>query len=662
MIKKSVSGVISPIILCTVVFLTLVTSFIFDNKYFRRSPTVKNGQCVIQSSEVSRAYALTDGWDVYTGLVSPREASLTLPQETNARLGDESNFYKWTGDVFGSVTYRIILTGEEQQLALFLQEPLTSSAVFINGEKIGATGDVSSGKSLVKDEIYHFTLKEYTEIVIQVTNKKNAYGGIYYPPIIGSPSAVGNIRNLRIIFHAFLAAFALCLLFLSIPLWYFNKDIRRVTLPFVAASVFAAISFLSALATTFGAPNPSLVSTIANTSAAATLLLASVILAYFGKFFEQRHFRLAALPACIGLCIFTLILSPLIAVFPMLATIFGYAVSAWKLGISLYLTVFSFLSFSRSSGDKMSRLVICATLSLSLCMVISVASIGFYEPVYGLWFEEYGTVVLLSVFAAILLTLSKETAQKNLALTQNLSAEVDKKTRVLNTIFEDRTRFINGITHDIKTPIAAVRACAESTAQKKNIDDETRQALSVIMSRLDEFSDRFGLLEMYNKDFIPDFVPIELNAFLSNYHQTNLLDIEVSGVNFVFIPSEVPLKILGDKIKLTRVLENIVYNALSFCEENDTITLSVKKEKRNAVIKISDTGSGIADNILPYIFEPYFSERDGDEGEGLGLYIAKIIVQEHQGAVTASSLPNTETTFTITLPLDESENSPSATK
>ena len=109
--------------------------------------------------------------------------------------------------------------------------------------------------------------------------------------------------------------------------------------------------------------------------------------------------------------------------------------------------------------------------------------------------------------------------------------------------------------------------------------------------------------------------------------------------------------IQADRERLDRVLQNLVYNALSFVSIGGKITISLITQNKWAVLTISDNGMGIPAENLPRIFDRFFSTRSGDGGSGYGLYLAKSFVLEHAGDISAESEYGNGSVFTVRLPL-----------
>lgn len=114
-----------------------------------------------------------------------------------------------------------------------------------------------------------------------------------------------------------------------------------------------------------------------------------------------------------------------------------------------------------------------------------------------------------------------------------------------------------------------------------------------------------------------------------------------SGDKFVF---------QGDKAKMMIVLRNVITNSIESIKNGGKIKISLEKDEKRLFLVIQDTGPGIDQEILGRIFDPYFSTKDA--GTGLGLPIAKKIIQDHQGTITAESGKEQGLTIAITLPVD----------
>ena len=102
--------------------------------------------------------------------------------------------------------------------------------------------------------------------------------------------------------------------------------------------------------------------------------------------------------------------------------------------------------------------------------------------------------------------------------------------------------------------------------------------------------------------------------------------------------------------ELNQVWTNLIHNAIQAMESKGTLTIDVKQQQENILVSIIDSGKGIPAEILPKIFQPFFTTKPAGEGSGLGLDIVKKIVDKHRGTISFQSVPG-NTTFTVQLPI-----------
>jgi signal transduction histidine kinase len=118
-------------------------------------------------------------------------------------------------------------------------------------------------------------------------------------------------------------------------------------------------------------------------------------------------------------------------------------------------------------------------------------------------------------------------------------------------------------------------------------------------------------------------------------------------------PADLP-EVAVDPERMAQVLGNLVSNALRYTPQNGRIVLSAQAQADDLLLQVRDSGSGIASEDLPHIFERFYrsdKSRAQNGQSGLGLPIAKSLVEMHGGTLSAESVPGQGTTFTIRLPL-----------
>lgn len=113
-----------------------------------------------------------------------------------------------------------------------------------------------------------------------------------------------------------------------------------------------------------------------------------------------------------------------------------------------------------------------------------------------------------------------------------------------------------------------------------------------------------------------------------------------------------PCSLKGDAVQITRAIQNVIINAIQASgESKGTVDVSCVRKDFYVDVCVADNGHGINPEQIAKIFDPYFTTKQGKSGTGLGLYITKKVVEDHNGSIKVDSSPNVGTTITIRLPL-----------
>lgn len=226
-----------------------------------------------------------------------------------------------------------------------------------------------------------------------------------------------------------------------------------------------------------------------------------------------------------------------------------------------------------------------------------------------------------------------------------------------------RQDFISNVSHELRTPMASLRALVE-TLRDSALDDPP--AAEHFLDRMEIEVDALTqmveeLLELSRIE--SGQVPLRLNPVLPQAAVLPAVErlrpqAERKQLEIILdIPRELPL-VLVDAGRIHQVVTNIVHNAIKFTPEGGTIRVcaQVAPEAQDGVlVKVIDTGIGVAERDLPRIFERFYKTDRSRAmgGTGLGLAIAKHIVQAHGGRIWADSVEGKGSTFTFTLPTVE---------
>jgi two-component system phosphate regulon sensor histidine kinase PhoR len=225
---------------------------------------------------------------------------------------------------------------------------------------------------------------------------------------------------------------------------------------------------------------------------------------------------------------------------------------------------------------------------------------------------------------------------------------------------EMRDQFVDTATHELRTPLANIKAYAETLALADVIDvEQQKQFLNTINSeatRLARFvDDLLSVSSMELGSLSLNKQVTDLGRMLSEVLTKIRPQIEEKQLTLeVALPEKMPEPEL-DKDKISAVLVNLLGNAVKYTPEGGRVTFRVNVTDQQIDIAVEDTGVGIAAEELPKVFEKFFRSQDPrvqeQTGTGLGLALAHEVVRLHGGRITVESELNKGSTFSVLLPL-----------
>ena len=231
---------------------------------------------------------------------------------------------------------------------------------------------------------------------------------------------------------------------------------------------------------------------------------------------------------------------------------------------------------------------------------------------------------------------------------------------------ENRKLLLSHISHDLKTPISAIKGYVEGIRDGiANTDEKRSRYMQTIYRKapdMDQLIDElflFSKLDLHKVAF--DFKSVDMNKYVAHLAEEQRFDLEKSGVRLrLEAGTDEPLTVAADPDKLYRVFTNMLGNSVKYMlqsgeEREHLVSLRVSKEGGFAKIEIEDTGPGIDPADLPHIFDGFYraeqSRNSETGGSGLGLAIVKKIVNGHGGEVWAENKLDGGARFRIMLPL-----------
>jgi signal transduction histidine kinase len=224
---------------------------------------------------------------------------------------------------------------------------------------------------------------------------------------------------------------------------------------------------------------------------------------------------------------------------------------------------------------------------------------------------------------------------------------------------ENRKELISNISHDLKTPLTAIKGYVEGIRDGvADTPEKIEKYLSIIAKKaedMDRLIDELFLFSKLDLKKLPFFFEhVEIVKYLDECIEELKFELEKHGIEIKWTRKIAPTYVIADREKLKRVIMNIIGNSVKFMDKTKgEITFSVMDKSEKVLIQIADNGPGIDPEALPYIFDRFYrvdkSRSTLTGGSGLGLAIAKQIIEEHKGEIWAESEKNKGTIISFTL-------------
>lgn len=207
-----------------------------------------------------------------------------------------------------------------------------------------------------------------------------------------------------------------------------------------------------------------------------------------------------------------------------------------------------------------------------------------------------------------------------------------------------------GVAHELNNPLSNISIACQIL--KEEIEDDNKEFNMELLDQIDEETDR-------TKNIVRSLLDYSKNREKENVNLKRAVDETVR-----FIKGEVPTKIslnvsipeeitvYADKQRMQQALLNLIKNGIDAISEEGQVSVSAHyiKHKKNVLIEVSDTGTGMDSEMVFSIFDPFFTTKVSSKGYGLGLFIVHNIIEEHKGSIMVDSEPGFGTVFTIEIP------------
>lgn len=239
-----------------------------------------------------------------------------------------------------------------------------------------------------------------------------------------------------------------------------------------------------------------------------------------------------------------------------------------------------------------------------------------------------------------------------------ISYILSKKTLApLEVAYRKQKRFVADAAHELRTPLAVMKAGSEVISQKERSVPEYRQFVMESkeeIERLIKLSNDLLFLAHSERITKDDFAPLSFSEICKKQCESILPYAKLKQVE---VDSDIigGINIRGNKDDTTRLVLNLLKNAIDYNKAGGTVFVTLAKKEDKVLLSVKDTGIGISNNNLPFIFDRFYKAdtsrmQSASSGSGLGLAIVKDIVTRHNGTIKVSSVVNQGSVFEVEIP------------
>ncbi len=241
-----------------------------------------------------------------------------------------------------------------------------------------------------------------------------------------------------------------------------------------------------------------------------------------------------------------------------------------------------------------------------------------------------------------------------------IGQEFNSLTDRLQTTENARRRFVSDASHELKTPLAAIRLLTDSILQTDNIDPETtREFVADIgqeAERLSRITEDLLRLTRLDNSILDPPVTVDVLPVLEQVMRMMSLVAQEKGVDLTYEAAD-GCTVLATKDEIYQVIYNLTDNAVKYSAVGGTVQVSLMAEENQVVLSVTDNGAGIPEEDLPRIFERFYrvdkARSRAAGGTGLGLSIVSDTVKRRGGTVSAANRPQGGAVFTVCWPKTE---------
>ncbi|NBC67987.1 sensor histidine kinase [Paenibacillus sacheonensis] len=654
-------------------------------------PAAKNGVMDLRgwSFEEKGEVALSGQWSFYTGeLLTPGDS----------RLDRSDRFImvprSWNGQGFATYRLKVELAPRERLLALRVPNIFSSYRLWIDGKEMAVQGQVGTSRAASVPQQYPRIVSfdansDAVDIVIQVSNFQHRKGGIWVPMQLGNSDTIVNGQMKTTAKEMLILGSLIIIGVYHIGLFAFRRQ-EKFMLHFGLLCLFvaarASVTGDNYLLQLFPIPweGGLKIEYISFSLSAVTGYL------YVYRLFPQEASKKVAHAVIgIGLALCTFVIFCPAIVYSRLITVFQLYVVA----VSAYtLCVLAAARFRKRIGAAF------VLVGVGVFVLTVLNDMLFYNEwlIYaqlvplGLFFFMLMQSFIISKRFSSALYQVEHVSNELRELNVHLEERIEERTVALSEVNDSlaqtnrdlqrsetsRRQLMTNISHDLRTPITLLQGYLEAFQDGVVKSEEQQQRyIRMMLGKVGGLNrlihDLFELTKLEAGQTRFDFAEVVLGQWKRQLRDLYEIDVISAGLRFSceFHSENAPreshtrdaeqqnrIRLSLDLSRMDQVMANIIYNAIKHTPRGGEITLSFffEASTNRVIITVSDTGSGIEEEHLPFIFDRFYkieaSRNSAEGGSGLGLAIAKEIVEAHGGTIGAVSAVDKGTMIWFMLP------------
>ncbi|OBZ17179.1 hypothetical protein A7975_04660 [Bacillus sp. FJAT-26390] len=591
----------------------------------------------------------------------------------------------------GYATYRLRIhtsaADNGTSMALYVPSVATAYQLWINGELAAANGKVGTSKETMdpanfpKPVFFHLQGSE-TEIVIQVSNFVQRKGGLWESFRIGVSKDVMVSREKEIAFQLLMIGSLFTMGLYHIGLFLARrKDKSPLFFGCFALGMGFRAMVTGPTLITYLFPHIAWEFQVHLEYLSVVVALLMLIMFSYSRYPGEMHRKVRDwfVLALAAYSLFVLLTPASIYTYSMLAF---QVVSVLAICYVIYVSIRAYLRKREGASLNMAAVLVLLVLVLNDILfynhIVATGDLMQLGMVFYVFMESVNLSHQFSKSFARVESMSAQLLEWN----ELLEVKVEERTEALEQsnasiqainqelvkMEQSRRHLLSNISHELGTPLTLIQGYVKAVLDRIDEDNHDRYLRltyekTVILDRI--ISDLFELSKFESGKIRFDCQAVDAVAFFRSLFDKLELPIKQEGHSFAYIDkadslADKQLIVWIDVVRIEQVVMNLLFNAQKFTPVSGSIHLiienygSLEKGNLGLRVKVSDTGNGIDDDDLPFVFDRFYRGRESHKsrsaGTGLGLAICKEIIEHHGGTIDVESKAGIGSTFTITLP------------